>query len=153
MNLTLQVTLAVTFHTCMQKVSFSGINVPSFVLSSVRRGLPQFTQINTTKLRYCFFHPRHRVVFDNITNWYVLQTAINTAVYDVAVRALEYMSTCFDTHFVHLHANIVLTYLLTPWSRVLEKLTGSAASQDISRIFGTRRFLTVLTTVRHISLP
>ena len=38
---------------------------------------------------------------------------------------------------------IRLTYLLTPWSRVLlEKLTGSAASQEIPRIFGTRRFLT-----------
>ena len=46
-----------------------------------------------------------------------------------------------------------LTYLLTPWSRVLlEKLTGSAASQEIPRIFGTRRFLTVLTSARHLSL-
>ena len=45
------------------------------------------------------------------------------------------------------------TYLLTPWSRVpLEKLTGSAASQEIPRIFGTRRFLTVPTSVRHLSL-
>jgi hypothetical protein len=45
------------------------------------------------------------------------------------------------------------TYLLTPWSRVLlERLTGSAASQEISRIFGTRRFLTVLTNARHLSL-
>ena len=45
------------------------------------------------------------------------------------------------------------TYLLTPWSRVLlEKLTGSAASQEIPRIFGTRRFITVLTTARHLSL-
>ena len=44
-------------------------------------------------------------------------------------------------------------YLLTPWSRVLlEKLTGSAASQEIPRIFGTRRFLTVLTSARHLSL-
>jgi hypothetical protein len=41
----------------------------------------------------------------------------------------------------------LLPYLLTPWSRVLlEKLTGSAASQDIPRIFGTRKFLTVLTS-------
>jgi len=40
-----------------------------------------------------------------------------------------------------------LTYLLTPWSRVLlEKLTGSAASQEIPSIFGTRRFLTVPTS-------
>ena len=47
----------------------------------------------------------------------------------------------------------LLTYLLTPWSRVLlEKLTGSAASQEIPRIFGTRRFLTVPTSARHLSL-
>jgi len=46
-----------------------------------------------------------------------------------------------------------ITYLLTPWSRVLlEKLTGSAASQEIPRIFGTRRFITVLTSARHLSL-
>jgi len=33
-----------------------------------------------------------------------------------------------------------ITYLLTPRSRVLlEKLTGFAASQEIPRIFGTRR--------------
>ena len=44
-------------------------------------------------------------------------------------------------------------HLLTPWSRVLlEKLTGSAASQEIPRIFGTRRFITVLTSARHLSL-
>ena len=47
----------------------------------------------------------------------------------------------------------LLTHLLTPWSGVLlEKLTGSAASQEIPRIFGTRRFLTVLTSARHLSL-
>ena len=47
----------------------------------------------------------------------------------------------------------ILTYLLTPWSRVLlEKLTGSAASQEILRIFGTRRFITVLTSACHLSL-
>jgi hypothetical protein len=35
----------------------------------------------------------------------------------------------FSAHTLH-------TYLLTPWSRVLlEKLTGSAASQEIPRIF------------------
>jgi hypothetical protein len=46
-----------------------------------------------------------------------------------------------------------LNYLLTPWSRVLlEKLTGSATSQEIPRIFGTRRFLTVLRSAHHLSL-
>jgi hypothetical protein len=42
----------------------------------------------------------------------------------------------------------VLTYLLTPWSRVLlEKLTVNfAASQEIPRIYGIRKFLTVPTS-------
>jgi hypothetical protein len=44
-------------------------------------------------------------------------------------------------------------HLLTPWSRVLlEKLTGFAASQQIPRIYGTRKFITVLTSTRHLSL-
>jgi hypothetical protein len=35
------------------------------------------------------------------------------------------------------------TYLFTPWSKVLlEKLTGFAASQEIPRIYGTRKFIT-----------
>ena len=54
------------------------------------------------------------------------------------------------------HRNLILPhviYSLTPWNRVLlEKLTGSAASQEIPRIFGTRMFITVLTSARHLSL-
>jgi len=47
----------------------------------------------------------------------------------------------------------LFTYLLTPCSTVLlEKLTGSEASQEIPSIFGTRRFITVLTSARHLSL-
>ena len=38
---------------------------------------------------------------------------------------------------------LYITYLLTPWNRVLlEKLTGSAASQKIPLIFVTRKFIT-----------
>ena len=59
------------------------------------------------------------------------------------------------------HTSYLLTYLLTsflnysltPCSRVrLEKLAGSAASQEIPRIFETRRFIIVLTSARHLSL-
>jgi hypothetical protein len=47
----------------------------------------------------------------------------------------------------------LLTYLLTPRSRVLlEKLTGFAASQEIPRIYGTQKFITVLTGARNLSL-
>ena len=42
--------------------------------------------------------------------------------------------TLHDHSFIH-SSNYLLTYLLTPWSRVLlEKLTGFAASQEIPRI-------------------
>jgi hypothetical protein len=44
-------------------------------------------------------------------------------------------------------------YLLTPWSRaLLEKLTGFADSQEIPRIYGTRKFITVFTSARPLSL-
>jgi len=47
----------------------------------------------------------------------------------------------------------LFTYLLSAWSRVLlEKITVSVASQEIPRIFGTRKFITVGTSTRHMSL-
>jgi len=56
-------------------------------------------------------------------------------------------------YIVSVPENNILAYLLTSWSRVLlEKLTGSVASQEIPRIFGTRRFVTVFTSARHLSL-
>ena len=50
---------------------------------------------------------------------------------------------------------VIITYLFTYLLHaavLLQKLTGSEASQEISRIFGTRRFLTVPTSARHLSL-
>ena len=53
---------------------------------------------------------------------------------------------------IHQRTNI-LTYVLTSWSRVLlEKLTGFASSQEIPRIYGTRKFITIFTSARHLSL-
>ena len=44
-------------------------------------------------------------------------------------------------------------YLLTPWCRVLlEKLTGLQIVKKFPAFHGTRRFITVLTSVRHLSL-
>ena len=52
------------------------------------------------------------------------------------------------TYLIFCLLTYLLIYLLTPWSRVLlEKLMGSAASQEIPRIFGTRRFITVSRTI------
>jgi len=45
------------------------------------------------------------------------------------------------------------TYLLTPWCRfLLEKLNGLQIVKKFLAFHGTRRFITALTTVRHLSL-
>ena len=47
----------------------------------------------------------------------------------------------------------ILNYLLTPWCRVLlEKLTGLQLVKKFPAFHGTRRFITALTSVRHLSL-
>ena len=47
----------------------------------------------------------------------------------------------------------LLTYLLTPWCIVLlEKLTGLQLVKKFPAFHGTRRFITALTSVRHLSL-
>ena len=47
----------------------------------------------------------------------------------------------------------VQIYLLTPWCRVLlEKLNGLQLVKKFSAFYGTRRFITALTSIRHLSL-
>ena len=47
----------------------------------------------------------------------------------------------------------LLIYLLTPWCRVLlGKLTGLQLVKKFPAFHGTRRFITALTSVRHLSL-
>ena len=53
---------------------------------------------------------------------------------------------------VFLTVHDILTYLLTPWCRVLEKLTGLQLVKKFPAFYGTRRFITALTSVRHLSL-
>ena len=49
--------------------------------------------------------------------------------------------------------NYLITYLLTPWCRVLlEKLTGLQLLKKFPAFHGTRKFITALTSVRHLSL-
>ena len=48
---------------------------------------------------------------------------------------------------------IIITYLLTSWCRVLlEKLTGLELVKKFPSFHGTRRFITALTSVHHLSL-
>jgi len=51
------------------------------------------------------------------------------------------------------YVSLVGTYLLTPWCRVLlEKLTGLQLVKKFPAFHGTRRFITALKRVRHLSL-
>ena len=46
-----------------------------------------------------------------------------------------------------------VTYLLTPWRRVLlEKLTGSQPVKKFLAFYGARRFITAFTSARHLSI-
>jgi len=54
---------------------------------------------------------------------------------------------------VHQYNSGILTYLFTPWCRVLlEKLTGLQLVKKFPAFYGTWRFVTALTSVRHLSL-
>jgi len=44
------------------------------------------------------------------------------------------------------------TYLLTPWSRALEKLTGSQLVKKFPTFYGTRTFITTFTSAHHLFL-
>ena len=57
-------------------------------------------------------------------------------------------SWSFNHKFTH-----SLTHSLTPWCRVfLEQLTGLQLVKEFPAFHGTRRFITALTSVRHLSL-
>jgi len=59
----------------------------------------------------------------------------------------------FSSVCTFLSLTYLLTYSLTPWCRVLlEKLTGLQLVKKFPAFYGTRRFITALTSVRHPSL-
>ena len=65
------------------------------------------------------------------------------------------MTVCHtDMHFKNpVNINYIITYLLTPWSRVLfEKLTGLQLIKKFLALYGARKFITLFTSARHLSL-
>ena len=55
--------------------------------------------------------------------------------------------------YLYIAERYLLTYLVTPWSRViLEKLAGSQLVKKFPTFYGTRKFITTLTSARHLSL-
>jgi len=74
---------------------------------------------------------------------------------DIISHQCVYVCKCLHL-FLKSHSLAIagfLTYLLTPWSRVLlEKLSSLQLVKKFSAFYGTRRFLTALTSARHLSL-
>jgi hypothetical protein len=69
-------------------------------------------------------------------------------------RVSVYMHMCclLKCLFVWL-LTYTVTYLLTPWSRVLlQNLTGSQPVKKFPAFYGTRRFITAITSARHLCL-
>ena len=75
------------------------------------------------------------------------------------------LNIVFHTDAVDLHMKLyrviqegrwifyLLTYLLTPWCRILlEKLNGFQVVKKFPAFYGTRRFITAFTSTRHLSL-
>ena len=61
--------------------------------------------------------------------------------------------TTFQEHIAPCLTFLLLTYLLNPWCRVLlEKLTGLQLVKKFPAFNGIRRFITALTSVRHLFL-
>ena len=81
--------------------------------------------------------------------WFPDQNRYNTVAYlpntPFAVFTCTYVRKANKMH--------LLTYLLTPWSRVLlEKLTGLQLVKKFPAFYGTRRFITAVTSACHLSL-
>ena len=63
-----------------------------------------------------------------------------------------YLLTDLPTYWLTHSLIHSLTRSLTPWSRVLEKLTGSQLVKKFPAICGTGSFITAFTSSRHLSL-
>jgi hypothetical protein len=67
----------------------------------------------------------------------------------------RYSCLIYNIHniYIRIYLYYIYTYLLTPWSRVLlEKLTGLQLVKKFPAFYGTRRFITALTSAHHLSL-
>jgi hypothetical protein len=96
-------------------------------------------------------HPIFDVI--NIIRAICIRFLINTIYFTLACQNSDSNTFFSVSGSIFETFTYLLSYLLTPWSRVLlEKLPGSVASQEIPRIFGTRKFPTVPTIARHPSL-
>jgi len=69
------------------------------------------------------------------------------------IGIFDFVQSCHTHISTSVLLTYLLTYLLSPWCRVLlEQLTGLQLVKKFPAFHGTRRFITALTSVRHLSL-
>jgi len=111
--------------------------------------LYSFTYLLTYVLTYVFTYVR--TYFIPLLTYLLityLRTYLRIYLCTYLLYSFTYLLTDVITSFLYL-----LTYLLTPWCRVLlEKLTGLQLVKKFPAFHVTRRFITTLTSVRHLSL-
>ena len=117
------------------------LQIPLADLRSSRmlRGVPLVTYVSGQLLSPTFKFP---AVKEELRNAWPLEDLLEQSVTGHLVKMFSL--------FVYLKETL---YLLTPWCRVLlEKLTGLQLVKKFPAFYGTRRFITALKSVRHLSL-
>ena len=120
---------------------------PSVPLRMGRPTLPQSLYVFKlwTRTVLCFIHIKCNALKDTRTNKVKWKDNLNTT---ASFKSKTNPKEELRNEFTYL-----LTYLLAPWCRVLlEKLTGLQLVKKLLAFLGTRRFVTALTSVRHLSL-
>ena len=99
---------------------------------------------------YCEFHLCGCVVLCCVVLCivtFICVAALCCVVLCIVTSGLIAVLCCLSQH------SYLLTYLLTPWSRVLlERLTGFQLVKKFLAFYGTRRFITAFTSARHLSI-
>ena len=93
---------------------------------------------------------RSFLIIWDVSHIYCIHTYIHIHIHTYMYAYIHtYIYTYIHT-YVHTYVH---TYLLTLWCRVvLEKLNGLQVVKKFPAFYGTRRFNTILTSVRHLSL-
>jgi len=82
-----------------------------------------------------------------------MHSLLHVSVFRAIIReSLCHLKLC-PSHWSVMWVTVTHKHLLTPWCRVLlEKLTGLQLVKKFPPFHGTRRFITALTSVRHLSV-
>ena len=98
----------------------------------------------------CFLYLFHSQLIARVQNSSCKQVFVE---WHVDLRLyVGYLQTCSPILLSTKSGARKLCIISTPWSRVVENLTGSQLVKKYPAFYGTRRFITAFTSARHLSL-